>query len=149
MKLIAIRNFWYKDTVRGKMTALKKGEEFSLSVKDDAQQIYDLISGLRAYPIDPEFIPEKGKYSCIAQFNYQSDGEEKQASPGSIVTLLRHDAAKFMACGFCRPVDLNQWTPKKLLEPNLNPDGEVKRMFDLPVEKRNWAMDYKVRGGKE
>ena len=141
MKLIAIRNFWYKDTVRGKMTPLKMGEEFSLSVKDDSQQIFDLISGLRAYPVDPEFIPETGKYSCIAQFNYQSDGEEKVASPGSIVSLNQQDACRCMSTGHCKPVSIAQWTPRKLLEPNVTPGGNVKKMFDdLPEPKENWVM---------
>ena len=143
MKLIAIRNFFYRDTVRGKMVLLKKGEEFTLSTEDEEnrEQIFSLISSLSAYPIDEEFIPEKGKYLCLISFPYQSNGETKQAIPQQVVILSIEEAVKFLTSGHCRPVDLNAWTPKKLLNPDVAPTGSPKRMFDDFPEERpeNWA----------
>jgi hypothetical protein len=150
MKLIAIRNFYYRNTKKGSYLPLKKGEEFELEVKDDAQQIFELITSLSALPIDPQYIPEKGKYLCLYQFQYQSEGEEKQAHPQDVVTLSREEAAKYMSQGVARPVDLKTWTPRKLLEPDVAPGGSVKKMFDeLPTEKRNWAQDHRIKGGAE
>lgn len=88
MKLVAIKNFWYENTTRGRMESVKKGEEFSLDAIKDAEQIFSLISALQAFPID-ETIPERAKYLCLASFSYQSDGETKKASPQRIVMLSR------------------------------------------------------------
>jgi hypothetical protein len=123
------------------MVALKRGEEFSLDPREDAGQIFDLISSLRAVVIDPEFLPEKGKYLCHAGFSYQSNGVTKQALPQEIITLSREEACRLMSSGHCRPVDLNAWTPRELLNPKIAPTGTPKKMFDeVEVPKQpNWA----------
>jgi hypothetical protein len=142
MKLIAIRNFFYRDTVRAKMVNVKKGEEFSLPIEDQEgrEQAFELISSLSAYPIDSEYVPEKGKYLVLASFPYQSNGEVKQATPRQVVILSSEEGVKYMTSGHCRPLDVNQWTPRKLLNPDVAPTGDAKRMFDLPEERpENWA----------
>jgi len=150
MKLIAQRNFWYKDTLRGKMVSVKKGEEFSLpNVREDAEQIFSIISSLSAYPTDPEFVPESEKYLCLHPFSYQKNGEEEQVIPQEIVILNRENAVKYMTSGHCRPVDLNAWTPRKLLDEEIKSRKEINRMYDSEPESRENWMKHRIKGGAE
>ena len=140
MRLKSLRKVMFKNTKRGCMEPLAIDQEFTLDSKEDATQIFELISMGAVVPIDPEFIPERAKYLCLYQFPYQLDGVTKQALPQEIIQLSREEACRFMASGHCRPSDLNAWTPKKLLEGMFQPDEKVKVMFDLPEERpENWA----------
>jgi hypothetical protein len=151
VKLIAQRKFFYKDSVRGRMASVKVGEEFELSVKDDSVQIFEIISSCSAYPIESEFVPLKAKYLVFSTFDYQEDGETKQAKPQEIITLSREEACRYMGSGHARPVDVNQWNPKKLLEGEIRPGDKVKQMFDSePAPKPNWATgEHHIKGGHE
>jgi hypothetical protein len=122
------------------METLAIGQEFELNVKEDAEQIFTLISNLAVVPIDPEFIPATSKYLATAGFSYQLNGKTVNVTQGDRLTLMRDQAAEFMAKGYIRPSDVNQWSIKKLLEPQFQPDEKVKVMFDLPEEKpENWV----------
>jgi hypothetical protein len=142
MKLKALKKVWYRNTTRGCMESLAVGQEFELMPKEDSQQIFELICNLAAVPIDSDFIPPSSKYLAITGFSYQLNGKKVEVKQGDSLTLIRDQAAEFMARGYVRPSDLNQWSIKKLLEPTFQPDERVKKMFDdLPPKERpeNWA----------
>jgi hypothetical protein len=149
VKLKALKKVWYRNTKKGCMEPLGIGQEFELDVREDAQQIFELISCFAALPIDPEFVPQQAKYCALVQFSYQGlDDRTVNITPQQIVTLERQQAVEFMVKGFCRPIDLNAWRPGELLNPKTEGHGPVKKMFDdIGSEQKpeNWATKGVVR----
>jgi hypothetical protein len=145
MKLQGIgkRSCWYHDFQKGTNETLSPGKiiDIDIKTKEGSQEAFDLIDGLRAVPIDSSFIPEKSKYRVLVSFQYKGQDERMDnAAPGNILSLDRISACEFIAKGFIRPVDPEQWQPRDLIYPKGPVTDEIKTMYDRPEPKENWAM---------
>ena len=148
MKLAALKDFYYRNEVRGCMVALKKGDTFELDTTKDAEQIFSLIGNRCAVPTEEKFIPERSRYIVLSQIPYEADGMTKQGRSGEIVILTREAAIPLLISAHIKPVDISAWHPSELIRPkNIDVTGEVKKMFDdLPTEKLdNWATRGVIR----
>ena len=148
MKLVALKNFMFSNTVRGCMVGVKRGDTFELDTVKDAEQIFSLIGNRCAVPTEEKYIPERAKYVVLSQIPYEADGMTKQGKAGEIVTLTKEVAIPFLISAHIKPVNINAWHPSELIRPkNIDVTGEVKKMFDdLPTEKPdNWATRGVIR----
>jgi hypothetical protein len=149
MKLIGVgkKSCWYHNTTKGTMETLSPGQIFELDIKEDAEQIFQLISGLRAAPADDSLVPERASYKVLVGFYRKGeDGRMIEAKRGQMLTLDRIQAVEFMIRGYVVPSDPDAWQPRDLINPRGPVDTVVKNMFDSPEpERENWAQKGVVR----
>jgi len=148
MQVKAIRNFYWKDSVREKMVLYKKKDVFNADPDKDAEQIYVALQSRSIEIIDQDFIPERAKYVGVQNYSEQrSDGTRLKITPGQPVSLSQSEASMLLMGGYVKPELESQWRPSMLLTGSVS-SAPAKKMFDEPEPpKENWAREYGVKGG--
>ena len=132
------------------MLIAHKGAELTLDHVEQAEMVYELVTGGGVEVIDTSFIPARAKYKVLYGISYEtSEGFPRAGKAGDEIELDQSTACRYMASGHIKPVSETQWRPAWLLGNTVKQMDTLKKMYDepLPVEE-SWTKKWGVRGGK-